>query len=124
MQPGDTPTNWQTHQTQLQNQQYPSPSLPRQFQYPSPPPTNVPPKSPSGFKHWFRTRSPQTKLGLGLVIVALLLCIFAVYVYGSSMEATKIHPTPTNTGNSVAVVSPGATNAPSLQHLSSSATAV
>jgi hypothetical protein len=124
MQPGNTPTNWQSHQPQLQNQQYPSPSIPGQFQYPSPPPDNVPPKSPSGFKYWFRTRSRQTKLGLGLIIVALLLCIFAAYVYGSSIEATKILPTPTTTGNPVAVVSPGATNAPSSQHSPNSATAV
>ncbi|HYX50151.1 MAG TPA: hypothetical protein VE843_10440 [Ktedonobacteraceae bacterium] len=47
--------------------------------------------------------------------MAILLCMFAVYVYGSSIKATKMTPTPTSTGNPVAVVSPGATNAPTLQ---------
>ena len=112
MQPGNTPPHWQSSQPQLQNQQYPPPSIPGQYQYPSPPPYNVPPKGPSGFRYWFRTRSRKTKLGLGLIIVALLLCIFAVYIYGSSTEATKIIQTPTTTGNAWAVVSPGATSAP------------
>jgi len=97
MQPGNTAPNWQSSQPQLQNQQYPSP-----------PPYNVPPKRPSGFRNWFRTRSGKRKLGFGLIGVALLLCIFAVYTYVSSTEATKITPTPTptTTGNTVAVASP------------------
>ena len=44
-----------------------------QVQNPSSPPNNVPPKE---FGNWFRTRSPKTKLGLGLIFIALLLCMF------------------------------------------------
>ena len=124
MHPGNTPPNWQSSQPQLQNQQYPPPSIPGQFEYPSPPPYNVPPKGPSGFRNWFQTRSGQTKLGLGLVIVALLLCIFAVYAFGSSIGATKVTPTPTTTGNAGAVVSPGVTNAPTLKPTPNSSSAI
>lgn len=50
-----------------------------------------------------------------MIIVALLLCMFAVYVYGSSIKATNMIPTPTSTGNTVAAVSPGATNTQTLR---------
>jgi hypothetical protein len=124
MQTGNTPPTWQSDQPQLQNQQYPPMPIPDQFQYPSPPPNNVPPKRTSGFKNWFRTRSQKTKLGLGLIIVALLLSIFAVYTYGSSVVATKVTPAPTTTGNTGAGVSPGATNSPTLQHTLHTGTAI
>ena len=101
MQTGNIPPTWQSNQPQIQNQPQP----------PSPPPFNMPPKRPTGFRNWFRTGSQKTKLGFGLIIVALLLCIFAVYIYGSSTQATKVTSTPTTTGNTVAAVSPGATNA-------------
>lgn len=84
----------------------------------------MPPDRPTGFRSWFQTRSRETKLGFGLLIVAILLCIFAVYVYGSSTKAPKMTPTPTSTGNAVAVVSPGATNAPTLQPTQNSGIAI
>jgi hypothetical protein len=124
MQPGNTPPNWQSSQPQLQNQQYPPPSIPGQFQYPSPPPSEIPPKRPAGFRNWFRTQSRNTKLGLGLIIVAILLCIFAVYALGSSIVATKVTPTPTTSGNSEVVVSPGATNALTKQPTLNTGTAI
>ena len=124
MQPGNTPPNWQSSQPQLQNQQYPPPSIPDQFQYPSSPPSDVPPKRPSGFRHWFRIQPSKTKLGMGLIVVAILLCIFAVYAYGSSIVSTKVNPTPTTSGNGGAVISPGVTNAPTLQPTSKSGAAI
>jgi hypothetical protein len=124
MQPGNIPPTWQSNQPQLQNQQYPQSPISSQSQYPSPPPNNVPPKRPSGFRHWFRLQPRKTKLGMGLIVVAILLCIFAVYAYGSSIVATKVTPTPTTSGNGGVVISPGATNAPTLQPASKSGTAI
>jgi hypothetical protein len=124
MQPGNSPPTWQSNQPQHQNQQYPPPPISGQFQRPSPSPYNVPPKKPIGFRNWFRTRSSKTKLGLGLIIVALLLCIFAVYAYGSSIVATKITPTATTAGNTVAAVSPGATNVSTKQPSLNTGTAI
>ena len=42
MQQGNPPPHWQPNQAQFQNQQYPLTSTPGQFQYPPPPPYNVP----------------------------------------------------------------------------------
>ena len=99
---------------QQQGQQPPfqPPPTPGQFQYPPPPPT-VPPESPSGFRNWFRTRSRKTKLGLGCgtIIAALLLCICAATVYGSSTLGTRVTPTPT-TGHVAIQNTP--TNTPTL----------
>jgi len=120
MQPGNIPPTWQSNQPQLQNQQYPPPPVSSQFQHPSPPPYNESPKRPTGFRNWFGARSLKTKVGFGFIIVALLLCIFAIYVYGSSIQATKITSTPTTTG----VVSPGATNASTKQPTLNTGTAI
>src|SRR6266480_1477461 len=60
---------------------------------PLPPYTyNPPPKQPSGFRHWLRTRSRKTKLslGCGTILAALLLCIGAASVYGSTTVATTL----------------------------------
>ena len=124
MQPGNIPPTWQSNQPQLQNQQYPPPPISSQFQRPSPPPYNESPKGPVGFKNWFRVQSNRTKLGLGLIIVALLLCIFAVYIYGSSTQATKKTSTPTTTGKTAESVSPGATNASTTQPTLNTGTAI
>jgi hypothetical protein len=124
MQPGNIPPTWQSNQPQLQSQEYPQSPISSQSQYPSPPPNNVPPKRPSGFRHWFRIQPRKTKLGMGLIVVAILLCIFAVYSYGSSIVATKVTPTPITSGNAGVVISPGATNAPTLQPASKSGTAI
>jgi hypothetical protein len=112
MQPGNAQTNWQSNQPQLQTQQSPAQSRPGQFQNPSSPPNNVPPK---GFGSWFRTRSPKTKLGLGLIIIALLLCVFAVYEFGSAIGAPRTNPALNTAGNAMTEVSPGATNTSTLQ---------
>jgi hypothetical protein len=75
------------------------PPTPGQFQYPPPYNYNSPQRRPSGFRNWFRTRSRNTKIGLGCgtIIAALLLCICAVSVYGRTV-GTTLTPTPT-TGN-------------------------
>src|SRR6266513_504487 len=79
-----------------QPSQYPPPPTPGQFQY-SPPPPPVPPTRPSGFRNWFHTRSRRTKVGIGCgtILAALLLCICAASVYGSSTVGTRVTPTPT-----------------------------
>jgi hypothetical protein len=59
-----------------------------------------------------------------LIIVAILLCIFAVYALGSSIVATKVTPTPTTSGNAGAEVSPGATNALTKQPTLNTGTAI
>lgn len=68
-------------------------------QPPNPYNYNPPPQRPSGFKHWFRTRSRKTKIGLGCgtLIAALLLCICAATAYGSTTVATTNTPTPVPT---------------------------
>ena len=115
MQSGNIPPTWQSDKPQPQNQQFPSPPISDQFQYPSHSPNNVPPKKSASLRTWFGTRSLKTKLGFGLIIVALLLCIFAVYIYGSSTQGTKLPSTSNTRGNTVAAVSPGATNAPTMK---------
>ena len=115
MQSGNFPSTWQSDQPQIKSQQYPPPLTSGQFQYPSPSPNTMPPKKPAGFRNWFGTRSLKTKLGFGLIIVALLLCIFAVYIYVGSTQDTKLPSTSNTTGNTVAAVSPGATNAPTMK---------
>jgi hypothetical protein len=86
------------------------PPTPGQFQYPSPYNYNSPPKPPSGFRHWLRTRSRNTKIGLGCgtLIGALLICICAASAYGSSTVATTLTPTPT-TGH-VTILNPPTVN--------------
>jgi hypothetical protein len=69
-------------------------------------------------------QSGKTKIGFVLIGVALLLCIFAVYTFVSSTKTTKVTPTPTTTGNTVVVASPGATNTATLQHTPNSSTAI
>lgn len=69
-------------------------------------------------------QSGKTKIGFVLIGVALLLCIYAVYTLVSSRGATKVTPTPTSTGNTVVVASPGATNTATLQHTPNSSTAI
>src|SRR5215472_13390895 len=107
MQPGDSQQYWRSNQTQLQNQQNPPQPTSGQSQEPSSQRNNVPPK---GFRNWFRTKSPRTKLGFGLIIIALLLCMFAVYEYGSSIGVPKSNPTVTNAENTKTELSPGATS--------------
>ena len=79
-----------------------------------PPPYNYnsPPKRPSGFRHWFRTRSRNTKIGLGCgtIIAALLLCICAASAYGSANVATT--PTPTPTTGQAAILNTPTANIP------------
>ena len=89
------------------------PPTPGQFQYPPPYNYNSPPQSSPGFRNWFRTRSRNTKIGLGCgtIIAALLLCICAVSVYGSSTIGTTLTPTPT-TGHVAIQNTP--TNTPTL----------
>jgi hypothetical protein len=86
-------------------QPYNAPTSP----YAQPPPYNynAPPKRTSGFRHWFRMRSRNTKIGLGCgtIIAALLLCICAASAYGSANVATTLTPTPT-TGNVTILNSP------------------
>jgi hypothetical protein len=88
------------------------PSTPGQFQYPPPYNYNQPPKRASGFRHWFRTRSRRTKIGLGCgtIIAALLLCICAASVYGSTTVGTI--PTPTPTTGHVTILNPPTVNIP------------
>jgi len=88
-------------------QPYNAPTSP----YAPPPPYNYPPpRRPSGIGHWFRTRSRNTKIGLGCgtIIAALLLCICAASAYGSSTVATTLTPTPT-TGH-VTILNPPTVN--------------
>ena len=113
MQSGNFPPTWQSDQPQIHSQQYPPPS-----------PDTMPPKKPAGFRNWFGTRSLKTKLGFGLIIVALLLCIFAVYIYGSSTQGTKLPSTSNTTGSTVTAASPGATNAPTKQQTLNTGTAI
>jgi hypothetical protein len=99
-------------------QPYNAPTSP----YAQPPPYNynAPPKRPSGFRYWFRTRSRNTKIGLGCgtLIAALLLCICAASAYGSTNVATTLTPTPT-TGHvtilNPSTVTPTLTQTPTKQ---------
>ncbi len=116
MQFGNSQPNLQSNQPQLQTQQRPG-----QFQNPASPPNDVPPKR-SG--NWFRTRSPKTKLGLGLIIIALLLCLFAVYEFGSAIGAPKTNPALNNAGKSITEVSPGATNTSTSQQTQNGGAAI
>ncbi len=59
-----------------------------------------------------------------MIIVALLLCMFAVFVYGSSIQTPKSTPTPTNTGKAGTVVSPVTSNTPTLPSVQNSGTAI
>ena len=121
MQPGNSLANSQSNQPQLQTQQSPSQSRPGQVQDPWSPPNNVPPK---GFGNWFRTRSPKTKLGLGLVVIALLLCMFAVHEFESAIGAPRTNPASNNAGNTKTEISPGATSTSTLQHTQNVSTAI
>jgi len=105
-QPYNAPTSPYTQQ----------PPTPGQFQYPPPYNYNQPPKPPSGFRHWLRTRSRNTKIGLGCgtLIAALLLCICAASAYGSSTVATTLTPTPTATATTAAISQAIPTDTPTI----------
>ena len=121
MQPGKSQTNFQSNQPQLQIQQSSSQSRPGQVQDPWSPVNNVPPK---GFGNWFRTRSPKTKLGLGLIAIALLLCMFAAYEFEIAIGAPGTNSALNNAGNTKTAISPGATNTSTLQHTQNVDTAI
>ncbi len=113
--------NSQSNQPQLQTQQNPLQSRSGQFQYPPFPPNNVPPKRGG---NWFRNGSSKKKLGLGLIILALLLCVFAVYEFGSALSAPKANPALNNAGNSKTEVSPSATHTSTTQQTQNGGVAI
>jgi hypothetical protein len=92
------------------------PPTPGQFQYPPPYNYNSPPQSSSGFRHWLRTRSRNTKIGLGCgtLIAALLLCICAASAYGSSTIGTTSTPTQTPTATTAVISQAIPTDTPTI----------
>jgi hypothetical protein len=121
MQLGNSQPNLQSNQPQLQTQQHQFRPRPDQFQNLSSPPNNVPPKKDG---NWFRTRSSKTKLGFGLIVIALLLCIFAVYEFGSAIGAPRTNSAVNNAGNSLTAVGPRATNTSTLPQAQNAGVAI
>jgi hypothetical protein len=121
MQLGNSQPNLQFNQPQLQTQQNQLQSRPDQFQNPSSPPNNVPPKKVG---NWFRNSSSKTKLGFGLIVIALLLCIFAVYEFGSAIGTPRTNTALNNAGNSMTEVGPRATNTSTLPQTQNAGVAI
>jgi hypothetical protein len=121
MQLGNSQPNLQSNQPQLQTQQNQFQPRPNQFQNSSSPPNNVPPKKAGD---WYRTRSSKTKLGIGLIVIALLLCIFAVYEFGSALGASRTNSALNSAGNSKTGVDPRATTTSTLPQTQNAGVAI